>query len=392
MSEWHSQHYLEAGRKAGIDEELLHRVIATAEHTLSLPQPGPPILTLGHLAHLSGVEMGRLHAYVSRAGDDPYREFTIRKRPIPGQKPRFRFIAVPEPQLLRVQSWIASEILNRAPRHPASTAFAPGSRLVAAARPHCQGQWMIKFDVQDFFESITEIDAFRVFRDRGYQALVAFELARLCTRLRDKHRVPTSYLPSRRRSRYRGPDIEALYPRKHLGVLPQGAPTSPMLSNLAVSDLDANLNLIAEKFGLRYSRYADDLTFSTTRKSFGRSNSIRLVGEVYQEIIARGLSPNRSKTSIIAPGARKVVLGLLVDGQRPRLTRDFRSRLRMHLYYITHDEHGPSRHAKVRGFTSVEGLRQHLLGLIAFAGQIDSVYADKCRADMYKADWSATTT
>jgi RNA-directed DNA polymerase len=333
MNEWHSQQYLEAGRKAGIDEELLHHAIATAEHTLSRPAPGPPILTLGHLAHLSGVEMGRLHTYVSRAGEDPYREFTIRKRPIPGQKPRFRFIAVPEPQLHRVQSWILSEVLNHAPCHPASKAFAPGSKLIAAAKPHCRAQWMIKVDVQDFFESITEIDVFRVFRDRGYQALVAFELARLCTRLRDKHRTQTSYLPPRRQSRYRGPDIEALYPRQHMGVLPQGAPTSPMLSNLAVTDLDKNLCLIAEKFGLRYSRYADDLTFSTPKKSFGRSNAIRLVGDVYKELIAHGLSPNRAKTSIVSPGARKVVLGLLVDGPHPRLTREFRSRLRMHLYY-----------------------------------------------------------
>jgi RNA-directed DNA polymerase len=174
-----------------------------------------------------------------------------------------------------------------------------------------------------------------------------------------------------------------------MGVLPQGAPTSPMLSNLAVTSLDRNLSLISEKFGLRYSRYADDLTFSTTKKSFGRSSAIRLVGDVYEELIGHGLSPNRAKTSIVSPGARKMVLGLLVDGLHPRLTREFRSRLRMHMYYITHEKHGPSKHAKERDFASVEGLRQHLLGLIAFAGQIDPLFAAKCRADMLKAHWQA---
>ena len=87
MSGWHSQHYLDAGRAAGIDEALLQRAVAAAEQTLGRPHPGPPILTLGHLGHLTGVPTGRLQSYVSREGDDPYREFTIRKRPIPGQGP-----------------------------------------------------------------------------------------------------------------------------------------------------------------------------------------------------------------------------------------------------------------------------------------------------------------
>ncbi len=390
MNEWHSQHYLEAGRKAGIDEELLQRAVATAEHTLSRPKHGPPILTLGHLAHLSGVDTGLLHAYVARSGGDPYREFTIRKRPIPGEKPRYRFIAVPEPKLLQVQTWIATEVLRNAPCHAASKAFAPGSRLIAAAAVHCQAQWIIKIDVRDFFESITEIDAHRVFRERGYQPLVAFELARLCTRLRDKHRHPTSVLPLRRRPKYRGDDIEAIYPRKLIGVLPQGAPTSPMLANLAVLKLDETLSQLASNFRLRYSRYADDLTFSTRAKSFGRSRAADAIGQIYQILIGRGLSPNWAKTAIVSPGSRKVVLGLLVDRERPRLSREFRSRLRMHLYFIAHPQHGPAQHARTRGFSSIEGLRQHLLGLIAFAGQIDALYADRCRMEMRRADWSVT--
>ena len=388
MNEWHSQHYLDAGRKAGIDEELLQRAISTAEHTLGRHDHGPPILTLGHLAHLSGVDLGRLHAYVARAGDDPYREFTIRKRPIPGEKPRYRFIAVPEPKLMQVQTWIATEILNRAPCHPASTAFAPGSRLISAASAHCQAQWMSKIDVCDFFESITEIDAHRVFRERGYQPLVAFELARLCTRLRDKHRQPNSFLPPKRRPKSGNWNFESIYPQTLIGALPQGAPTSPMLANLAVRGLDKMLSQLASNFGLRYSRYADDLTFSTCTKSFGRSRAKDVIGQIYQALIDHGLSPNLAKTAIVSPGSRKVVLGLLVDGKRPRLSREFRSRLRMHLYYIAHQQHGPAQHARARGFSSVEGMRQHLLGLIAFAGQIDARFADHCRSEMRRANWS----
>ena len=243
---------------------------------------------------------------------------------------------------------------------------------------------MIKIDVRDFFESITEIDVHRVFRERGYQPPVAFELARSC-------RHPTSYLPPRRQPHHGGGG-KSIYPRTLIGVLPQGAPTSPMLANLAVRDLDEILTRLASRFGLRYSRYADDLTFSTTKKSFGRSRAKDAIGQIYQVLIDRGLSPNRAKTAIVSPGARKIVLGLLVDGNRPRLSREFRSKLRMHLYFVAHPDHGPAQHAQMRGFASVEGLRQHLLGLIAFASQKDATFADWCRTEMQRADWSATIT
>lgn len=391
MVKWHSQRYIAAGQEAGVDNEMLQNAVATAEHTLRRSHSGPPILTLGHLGHHTGIEVGILRSYISRLDRDPYREFTIRKRPIAGQPPRFRTIAVPEPALLTTQSWIASEVLGHAQCHPASTAFAPGCRLVEAASRHCRAQWMIKLDVLDFFESITEIDVHRVFCRCGYQPLVAFELARLCTRLRDKHRDALAWLPARRRPdwrRYRGSSV---YPRGLLGILPQGAPTSPMLANLAVRDLDDRLSNIAETFGLRYSRYADDLTFSTARKTFGRSRAQDLIGRVYETLGDRGLSPNRSKTNIASPGSRKIVLGLLVDGQAPRLTREFRSKMRKHLHHVADPNQGPVQHAARRGFATVEGLRQHLLGLIAFAGQIDPIYAARCRETFQNANWSQTT-
>ena len=68
-----------------------------------------------------------------------------------------------------------------------------------------------------------------------------------------------------------------------------------------------------------------------------------------------GLSPNVTKTRVLPPGARKVVLGLLVDGQEPHLTREFRARLRQHIYYLLHPDIGPVRHAAKRGFISVRG-------------------------------------
>ena len=175
-----------------------------------------------------------------------------------------------------------------------------------------------------------------------------------------------------------------------MGSLPQGAPTSPMLANLAVRNMDEALSRCASEIGVRYTRYADDLTFSTTDKAFGRARAKQLIGLVYRAISERGMSANLAKTSISSPGSRKVVLGLLVDGETPRLTRRFKHNLRMHLHYICHPKFGPAKHAATRGFASVEGLRQHLLGLIAHASQIEPAYAASAKEAFRRAKWGET--
>ncbi|MBG52178.1 MAG: RNA-directed DNA polymerase [Rhodobiaceae bacterium] len=266
-------------------------------------------------------------------------------------------------------------------------AYAPGQKLVDAAARHCGAKWQVKIDVRDFFESITEMDAYRVFLERGYQPLVALELARICTRLRDDHRDSNGWRSNRWRANTRRSNDVGPYWEKYMGSLPQGAPTSPMLANLAVRPLDEAIAEIAKQFSVRYTRYADDLVFSSTNKSFGRTRATQLVGCIYGVLGAHGLTPNTAKTVITPPGARKLVLGLLVDGTRPKLSRDFRGTLRMHLHYIAHPKVGPISHAKKRGFSSVEGLRQHLLGLIAFASQIDPYYADSCRTKLNSVVW-----
>ncbi|MCM2476182.1 RNA-directed DNA polymerase [Rhizobium sp. CG5] len=385
---WNSQRFVRAGELAGVDAEILNNAVSIAEQTLRVQSSGPPILTLGHLGHLSGQSVKYLRSLVSREGEDPYRQFTIRKRPVPNQPPRLRFIAVPEPQLMNLMRWILSEILEKAPCHPASSAFAPESKLYNAAFKHRGAQWLIKVDVRDFFESITEIDVYRVFLERGYQPLTALELARICTRLRDVHREKGSIATRNRRSSMRTPNGIGEYNSRIMGTLAQGAPTSPMLANLAVRPLDEKLQGVSEKFNLRYTRYADDIILSTTDKTFGRERSIQLVGEIYAALGLYGLAPNTSKTLIVPPGARKVVLGLLVDGSKPKLTREFRAKMRMHLHFLLHEGVGPKAHAANRGFSSVEGLRQHLLGLIAFAGQVDLPYAMHYKNQFRSIEWN----
>ena len=382
MSSWRPQHYRREALERGANPTIVDHATRTGAHTVAQHQDRPPVLSLRHLAHMADVPYNLLRAVVSRGGFDPYRLFRIRKRATTECK-RYRVICIPDPALLRAQSWIAQNILRTATPHHASTAFAKGNDIVSAAQVHHNARWLIKLDVENFFESITEIAAYRVFFFLGYQPLVAFELARLCTRVRGR---PESCKNPRWRSRSWKYIISA-YTTRELGYLPQGAPTSPMLSNLSVAALDEDIDVIAAVHGLRYSRYADDITLSTPCRSFSRPQAVEVIGKVYRAMGRHGLSPNRGKTQIRPPGSRKIVLGLLVDGSKPRLTHEFKSRLRMHLYYLNHSNFGPAQHAENRGFDSIIGLRAHVRGLIAHAQRVEPEYADTRLAQFDKIAW-----
>lgn len=385
MADWRPQHYRKNGLELGVDPTTLENSISAAEVITSVDPRLPPVLTLKHLAHLTDADYGLLRAIVSRQDEDPYRVFRIRKRPSENGEKRFRTICVPDPSLLRVQRWIAQEVVALGRPHSASTAYSKGSRIIEAAKPHCGCRWLIKLDVRNFFESITEISAFRAFRRFGYQPLVAFEMTRLCTRLGGRTLL-------RRRKRWTDSGREKNYPiriyRRHrMGHLPQGAPTSPMLANLAMVDFDAKVSAIALEAGLTYTRYADDLAFSTSAVRFDRLQASQLIGKIYAVMGDYGLSPNSTKTRVLGPGTRKTVLGLLVDGAQPRLSREFKANLRMHLYYLQHPAIGPTIHAARRGFTAVGGLRNHVRGLISYARQIEPAYAALRETEFYKVRW-----
>ena len=88
---------------------------------------------------------------------------------------------------------------------------------------------------------------------------------------------------------------------------------------------------------------------------------------------------------IIPPGARKLVLGLVVDGAQPKLPREFRSALRQHIYYL--EKLGPIAHAQSREFDTVFGMYNHIRGLIDFANMIDHGYAAALLTRFNAIDW-----
>lgn len=330
----------------------------------------PVVFTLGHLGKITGVGYSMLRATVNRQRETSnYRMFAVKKRS--GGR---RFIHSVSTDLFRVQQFINEAILQSQTPHHCSFAFHASGGIRKCAEQHCGAKWLFQFDLKDFFYDVTEIDAFRIFQAMGYRSLLAFEMARLCT---------TTHLPKwqKRLLYHQGPsrfspafllreeEEQMPYPDRsgHVGVLPQGAPTSPMLSNLAASSLDSSLHAYASENGLTYTRYADDLTFSATELGALK------VGEINRAIVRRirlaRFRENEKKTRVAGPGSRKVVLGLLVDQDKPRISKETYKRIDSHLHAVRiYDWQGTAAHW---GFDSAFGFYNHLSGLISFVKDVD---------------------
>jgi len=160
-----------------------------------------------------------------------------------------------------------------------------------------------------------------------------------------------------------------------------------MLANLVMRDADELLTSMADQLGMTYTRYADDLTLSTASPVFERQTARRVINEIYQVLRRYGLTPNLAKTTIATPRSRKIVLGLQVDQDEPRLTRAFKMKMRMHLHYLERKDVGPLKHAERRGFSAVAGMRNHLMGLAAYASQIEPAYGRDLKDRLEKLHW-----
>ncbi len=334
-----------------------------------------PVLTLRHLSILSGTSYYYLRQIVSHYLTNQYKIITLKKR-VPGRSAR-RMICIPSKSLMRVLRWIAQNILSFTTAHEASFAFHPGSRPMDAIEQHLESEWLRKVDLQDFFHSIKERDVCRIFAELGYGRLISFEMARLVTIPVDRGR-PWDGAESRWTAirQYQSPAE---------GMLPQGAPTSPMLSNLAFRRTDVRLAALASAQGFRYSRYADDLAFSSPN---GKAlNDVKQFRETVLGVLNEaGFRPNLRKTVIRGPGSRRIVLGVLVNSSEARLTREFKDGLRLHLYYLGSPEHGPAAHAASRN-TSISSLYHHVRGLISWAESVEPKYAAKMLHSFNAVKW-----
>lgn len=245
---------------------------------------------------------------------------TYRETFIPKKKGGARRLLIPDPALKALQRRILGRLLARLRVHPAACGFERGKSIVDNAKPHVGKAVVIKLDIVDFFPSITSERVEWYFRRVGWNAEASALLAKLCT---------------------------------HEGGLPQGAPTSPRLSNLLHFGLDSRLTRKMERFRGAYTRYADDLTLSLPRevpkRARGLIQYVRRLAKVY------GLTLHlKGKLRVLRKHQQQRVTGLVVN-QKVQLPRKTRRWLRAVEHRIRTTGKGTLSEAQLNGWN---GLRQ----------------------------------
>lgn len=278
----------------------------------------PVIADAAHFSALVGLDKG----YVCRmayAQERFYRTFTIKKA-----NGSDRRIDEPLPDLKMVQHWILDEILSKKEVSSYAKAYVKGKNVKHNARFHRAQKAVVTFDVRNFFPSIKIYDVYYIFRKMGYTENLSWFLANLCCLNKS---------------------------------LPQGAPTSPYLSNLRMKEFDRAAADFCAKKGWRYTRYADDLTFS------GSKDTEELIHFVSRTVYKQGFVLNPAKTRVLRGNARQEVTGIVVN-HHMQIPRADRRDIRQQIYYIR--KYGLESHLEhVKEPRS--NYLPHLLGQISFA-------------------------
>ena len=279
---------------------------------------------LSSLVRDLGVDAGTLYA-LSNSLDRHYRPARLPKR-----DGGYRQLWVPDEALKRVQRRITRVLLVHMPVSPYATAYRYGASPCRNALPHVGQPGVLKLDIRHFFDSILySAVKEKAFPQRNYAEPLRVLLAMLCY--------------------YRD-------------ALPQGAPSSPAITNILMADFDARVGQWCAEREIRYTRYCDDMTFSG---GFEPREVLEFVKPCLRE---RGFFLNEKKTCFVPAGRRQVVTGVVVN-EKPAAPRPTLRRLRQEVYFCR--KYGVAGHMERRGIDGPP-LRylQQLLGRVNYGLQL----------------------
>lgn len=248
----------------------------------------PIIYDAVHLGQLIGIS----YEYMYKVANDSsnfYRSFRINKNSGGTRK-----ISEPLPNLKIIQKWILNEILYKIKVHPNAKAYIKGISLKDNVKFHRNQDTVVKLDIKRFFNNIGEKKVYKVFKDLGYTVEVSWLLTKLCTLS---------------------------------GSLPQGAVTSPYLSNIVMKRFDTIIQRYCRRMGIRYTRYADDLTFS------GNFHKGFLISRVERQLKILKLELNKKKVRILKRNQRQIVTGIVVN-EKIQVAKSYRKDIRKEVYFI----------------------------------------------------------
>ena len=365
---------LPAAETAGAARPLWHPAAPT--RMIRNPWHLPVLHELGDVAHLLALTPGELAwfsdpGHLARATSTPallhYRVST-RSSASGG----VRVLEAPKPRLRHLQRRLLAEVLDGVPAHDAAHGFRRHRSVGTYAAPHTGHAVVIRLDLEGFFASVTVGRVYGVLRTAGYPEPVAHCLSGLVTTVLPRSAWATVPRPA---------DSALLEAHWRLGRrlasphLPQGAPTSPALANLAAHHLDVRLSALLGTWGGVYTRYADDLALS------GTFRAPRLLKAVGQVVTDEGFRFNAAKTAV-QPASGRQVLGGLVVNVRPHVGRREVDLLRAVLHNCR--VHGPS----TQNREGHPDLRAHLTGRVSWIAQHDPARGTLLRAQLDAIDWS----
>ena len=338
---------------------------------------GTPVLNhAGDLADHLGIEVDALDVLADtrlrarRAPRERIANYRYRWLQRPGGA---RLLEAPKPDLRAVQRKILDDLLTPIPTHPAVHGFVAGRSAITGAAEHVGADVVISLDLEHFFASVTPGRIWGLLRAAGYPEPVAHLLVGLTT-----HASPVAALTSMPAGTDSGRDFRL---RRRLAAphLPQGAPTSPALANLVAFSLDRRLNSYAKAAGARYTRYADDLTFSGDA-ALAR-HSAALLAAVGGMIRQEGFSVHPGKTRDRHRSRRQVVTGIVVN-DRTNVPRPDYDRLKA----VLHDcrRNGPV----AANRDAHTDFRAHLLGRISWVSALNPARGARLRAVFDEITWS----
>lgn len=299
--------YLGEGFSAGLNNK--------ASNLTQLEVFGLPIfqnvveLAEGMKLSLKEIRFLAYHRKVARTKH--YKKFTI-----PKKTGGVRTISAPMMRLKVAQYWILENILYKLDIHEMAHGFIPKKSIITNAEKHLGSDVVINLDIKDFFPSITYLRVKGVFQVLGYSEQLATIFALICTEANTKEVMLDGI-------RY--------YVAEGERVLPQGAPTSPAITNILCHGLDMRFAGMAKQMGWTYTRYADDLTFS--KKESNGEDINRILWQAKQIITDEGFAIHPAKIHIMRKGSRQEVTGIVVN-EKINISREKLKQFRAAIHHL----------------------------------------------------------
>ncbi|HMJ11343.1 MAG TPA: reverse transcriptase family protein [Polyangiaceae bacterium] len=335
----------------------------------------PPIDRLGTLADMLSLSPAQLAWFADVRGLNAARASEqlshYHYRWVAKRSGGYRLLETPKLRIKRMQRWLLRELLSHVPPEPSAHGFVPRRSVLSFVADHVGKAVVLRLDLEDFFATIAVARVHALFARLGYPHTVAQTLAGLCC-------VATPEAILRANPEPDPSERHRAAQRLRIPHLPQGAPTSPALSNLVAWRLDRRLSGLARALGLSYSRYADDLAFSGERTLLRRST--RFVVRAGAIALEEGFRLRYRKLRVMPHTGRQHLAGLIINA-RPNVPRRDYDALRATLHNAI--QHGPDSQNR----TGHPDFRAQLEGRITWIAQTNQLRATRLRTLFDRIHW-----